>query len=76
MALQVFKVAKLLAYLEPPSAPIIGLLTDAVDMLQLTHGRNERVTMEAKELLAQLRDEIRAQESFQGLAIEDGVDSD
>ena len=83
MALQVFKVAKLLAFLEPPSPSLVGLLADAVEMLRLTHGKPEgaaaaagRVTAEAQELLAQIRDEIRAQEDFQGLAIEGGEDSD
>ena len=82
MALQVFKVAKLLAFLEPPSPSLVGLLADAVETLRLTHGRPEggaaagRVTAEAQELLAQIRDEIRAQEGFQGLAIEGGDDSD
>ena len=69
MGLQLFKIAKLLAYLEPPSPSVVGLLADAVEMLSFSHGPAGRVTEEAKQLLSQLRDEIRAQESFRGLAI-------
>lgn len=77
-AMQILKVAKLLAYLEPVSSPVMSLFSDAVEMLRLTHGPSGegsgRVTAEAEELLDQLRDEIRAKESFQGLSIEDRGD--
>ena len=66
-----FKVAKLWAFLEPPSAHMVALLDGAVKELELTHGRNGRITSEAKELLAQLHDEMRLQRDFQGVAIED-----
>ena len=76
--MQILKVAKLLAYLEPVSSPVMSLFSDAVEMLRLTHGPSGegsgRVTAEAEELLDQLRDEIRAKESFQGLSIEDRGD--
>ena len=75
MALQLFKVAKLWAYLEPPSHSLIALLTDAVQMLRLTHGPpgevTGRVTKDAKDLLTQLEEEMKAKEDFQGLSIEE-----
>jgi len=77
-AVQILKIGKLLAYLEPPSPPVMSLLSDALDMLRLTHGPpgegSGRVTAEAEDLLDQLRDEMRAKESFQSLSSEDRGD--
>ena len=76
--MQILKIGKLLAYLEPPSPPVMSLLSDALDMLRLTHGPpgegSGRVTAEAEDLLDQLRDEMRAKESFQSLSSEDRGD--
>jgi len=71
VGLQLLKVAKLMVFLQPPSAATASLLADAKEMLKVTHGPDSEVLKEADDLSNQVREELRAREAFEGLSIKD-----